>query len=74
MLATARNFGMLLGVMFGGLLFGLLFNHLSGGYDLKQFQPLYTEAFMKALGITFGSTAVLAVCGAFLSGLRRGKL
>jgi len=74
MLATARNFGMLLGVMFGGLLFGLLFNHLSGGYDLKQYQPLYAEAFMKALSVTFGATAVLAVCGAFLSGLRRGKL
>lgn len=70
MLATARNLGMLLGVTMAGLLFGFLFTHLSGGGDLKEFQPGQAGFFMQALKLTFALTAVLSLCGAVLSGLR----
>jgi len=70
MLATARNLGMLLGVTMAGLLFGFLFTHLSGGFDLKEFQPRMAGYFMEALQVTFALTAVLSLCGAVLSGLR----
>lgn len=70
MLATARNLGMLLGVTMAGLLFGLLFTHLSGNSDLRAFHPGQAGFFMQALKITFALTAGLSLCGAVLSGLR----
>lgn len=71
LLATARNFGMLLGVSLAGLLFGLFFNIFSGGYDLQEYTPSHAQSFMKALIITFAVTAVLSLGGALLSGLRQ---
>lgn len=71
MLATARNLGMLSGVTLAGTLFGFFFSHLSGGFDLKQFQPQQAGAFMGALKITFAITALLSLVGAILSGFRR---
>ncbi|MEN8198785.1 MAG: MFS transporter [Thermodesulfobacteriota bacterium] len=73
MLATARNLGMLLGVSLAGLLFGLIFSQLSGGLDLKHYEPEQLPSFILALRITFGLTAVLSVVGAVLSGMRKGK-
>ncbi len=71
LLATARNLGMLSGVTLAGLLFGVVFSNLTGGLDLKQFQPELAGSFMTALIVTFGVTAVLSLSGAILSGLRR---
>jgi len=70
LLATARNLGMLFGVTLAGLIFGLLFSHLTGGYDLKHFQPEQADSFMVALTVTFSITALLSLGGAVLSGLR----
>ena len=69
-LATARNLGMLFGVTLAGLLFGLLFSHLTGGTDLKHFLPEQADSFMTALTVTFFLTALLSLAGAVLSGLR----
>ncbi|MBU1140212.1 MAG: MFS transporter, partial [Proteobacteria bacterium] len=70
MLATARNFGMLAGVSLAGLVFGLIFSHISGGLDLKNFQQDQVPNFMYALQVTLSLTAGLSIFGAFLSGLR----
>ena len=70
LLATARNLGMLFGVTLAGLLFGLLFSQLTGGLDLKHFQPEQADSFMIALTVTFAMTALLSLAGAILSGLR----
>ncbi len=70
LLATARNLGMLAGVTVAGLLFGVLFSKLTGGYDLQQFKPEQAGSFMTALTVTFAITAVLSLLGAILSGLR----
>lgn len=66
-LATARNLGMLAGITLAGLLFGGLFSVLTGGLDLKDFTPAQTEAFIQALHITFGLTAIMALAGVRLS-------
>lgn len=71
MLATARNFGMLAGVSLAGLVFGMIFSHISGGLDLKHFQEDQVGNFMYALQVTLSLTAALSIFGAFLSGLRR---
>ena len=71
MLATARNLGMLLGVSLAGLLFGLIFSQLSGGLDLKEYDPDQVQNFISAMQRTFIITAVLSVSGAVLSSLRR---
>ncbi len=72
MLATARNLGMLFGVSLGGLVFGMLFSQLSGGFDLKEYGPEQVQNFILALQVTFAFTAVLSVGGAVLSSLRSG--
>lgn len=71
MLATARNLGMLVGVSWAGLLFGIIFSKVSGGLDLRQYGPGQTENFMYALKMTFAITAGFSVLGAVLSSLRR---
>ena len=73
MLATARNLGMLLGVSVAGLLFGMIFFRLSGGLDLKQYNPAQVQNFMLALKVTFSITAVFSLIGAILSSLRGTK-
>lgn len=70
LLATARNLGMLLGVTLAGLLFGMLFSKLTGGFDLKEFKPEHAGSFMTAFTVTLGITATLSLVGAILSGLR----
>ena len=70
MLATARNLGMLAGVTLAGLVFGAVFSWLSGGLDLKEFNAVHTAAFIHALRISFGLTALLALVGALLSSRR----
>ncbi|WP_083907268.1 MFS transporter [Desulfocapsa sulfexigens] len=71
MLATARNLGMLIGVSLAGLLFGVIFSRVSGGFDLKQYNPCLAENFMYALKMTFAITASISIFGAVLSSLRR---
>ncbi len=70
MLATARNLGMLAGVSLGGLIFAMIFSKVSGGSDLKHFQPDQAQYFLYALRVTFTVTAVGSVFGAVLSGMR----
>jgi hypothetical protein len=71
MLATARNIGMLLGVAFSGMVFGLFFSYFSGGYELKQFALYDTGAFMHAFQITLGGAALLAMLGGVISVMRK---
>ncbi len=66
-LATARNLGMLSGITLAGLIFSAIFFWLTGGLDLKDFDPTRTDAFIQALRISFGMTAVLALGGVLLS-------
>lgn len=73
MLATARNLGMLLGVSLAGLIFGIVYSHLSGGLDLRQYTTAQIHNFMYALKATFTIAACFSVLGAVLSSLRGGK-
>jgi EmrB/QacA subfamily drug resistance transporter len=63
LLATARNMGMLIGTALAGLIFSLYFSRLTGGLDLKDFTPEYTEQFMIALQRALEAAAVLAATG-----------
>lgn len=74
MLATARNLGMLAGVSLAGLIFGMIFSQLSGGLDLKEYDPNQVQNFISALQRTFVFAAALSIVGAVLSSLRKGKV
>jgi EmrB/QacA subfamily drug resistance transporter len=63
LLATARNMGMLVGTALAGLIFSFYFSRLTGGMDMKDFEPLYTPEFMQAMHKTFRAAAVLAALG-----------
>ncbi len=71
LIATARNLGMLGGVTLGGLFFALLFNHFTGGYDLKDFQQSQAASFMAAMAITFALTSLFSLFGALVSSFRQ---
>ena len=63
LLATARNLGMLTGTALAGLLFTLTFSGLTGGLDMKDFQPEYTAQFIVSLHKSFQAAAVIAAVG-----------
>ncbi len=69
-LATARNFGMLLGVGLSGLIFSASFSLSSGGGSLHTFRPEHMPIFMLSLRWTFSIAAAMAVLGCILSSLR----
>ncbi len=70
LLATARNMGMLLGTSLAGLIFSLWFSRLTGGLDMKDFQPHLTAPYLQALHRTFQVGALLAFAGMAISWLR----
>jgi predicted MFS family arabinose efflux permease len=72
LLATARNMGMLIGTALAGLIFSIYFSRLTGGMDMKDFKPVYTQEFLIALKRSFQAAALLAAVGVAAS-WRRGK-
>jgi hypothetical protein len=71
LLATARNFGMLLGICQSSLVFAFCFSKLTKGLDLKDFSPLHSSFFMSALQSAF-YVATLTGCLGILISLSRG--
>ena len=69
-LATARNFGMVLGVALAGLVFNSIFNSLSGGIYFKVYMPEQKNAFMTAFQYAMVSGAGITGVGVIISFLR----
>jgi EmrB/QacA subfamily drug resistance transporter len=72
LLATSRNMGMLTGTALAGLIFTLYFSSLTGGLDMRDFVPGYTEQFMVAMGGSFRAAAGIAAVGMAASWARGG--
>ncbi len=70
LLATARNMGMLAGTAVAGLLFSLYFSRLTGGLDMKDFSPEFTDQFLIALKKSFQAASWIAAVGMTASWLR----
>ena len=70
-LATARNFGMVVGATFAAALFSWWFTFYSGGGQLAEYTVSQQSAFILALRTTFLMSACLALLGGVLSA-RRG--
>jgi MFS family permease len=70
LLATARNLGMLLGIALATLIFTMIFSHLTGGLDLKDFRPDQTLAFLAAWRGTMLVAGGIGIVGILASGLR----
>jgi EmrB/QacA subfamily drug resistance transporter len=70
LLATARNFGMLLGVAQAGTIFSYFYRKHSDGLDLKDFTAVHSQSFMSALEVTFLTAGAIGVVGVILSWLR----
>ena len=69
-LATARNFGMVLGVALAGLVFNSMFNALNGGLSFKVYAPEQKSAFMTAFQYAMVSGAVVTGVGVIVTFLR----
>jgi len=72
LLATARNLGMLLGIAQATLVYSLVFARLTGGLDMKDFQPEYTSHFMVAFKYALLVATATGLAGV-LSSWYRGK-
>ena len=70
LLATARNFGMLLGVAQAGTIFSFFYRKHSNGLDLKDFTTAHSQSFMTALEITFLTAGAIGLVGVILSWMR----
>lgn len=70
LLATARNFGMLLGVAQAGMIFSFFYGKHTGGLDLKDFDPTQTHSFMMALKASFLAAGSMGMVGVILSWMR----
>ena len=71
MLATARNFGMLTGAALAGLLFSLHFAAVTGGLDMKDFNPSMAGEFIFSLKRTFQYGLVISSAAVLVSWLRQ---
>lgn len=71
MLATARNFGMLTGASLAGLLFSLHFAAVTGGLDMKDFNPSLAGEFIFSLKRTFQYALVISSAAVLVSWLRQ---
>ena len=69
-LATARNFGMVLGVALAGLVFNSMFGALSGGLSFKVYVAEQKSAFMTAFQYAMVSGAVVTGVGVIVTFLR----
>lgn len=65
--ATARNVGMVLGVVLAGLIFNSIFHSLTGGLSLKVYSPELEPHFMTAFRYAMVSGGVVAASGAAFS-------
>jgi EmrB/QacA subfamily drug resistance transporter len=74
--ATARNFGMVIGVASAGLIFNSTFRRLNGGQDLKVYHPSLESSFMAAFhnAMLAGAAVVcLGIVVAYLRGRDSGR-
>lgn len=74
MLATARNFGMVLGAALAGLLFSRHFAAATGGLDLKDFHLALTGEFMSSFKQTFLYGLVISSVAVIFSWFRQKSL
>ena len=74
LLATARNFGMLLGVAQAGMIFSFFYRKHSNGLDLKDFTAAHSQSFLTAQEATFLVAAAIGIGGITLSWLRGKEL
>jgi EmrB/QacA subfamily drug resistance transporter len=74
LLATARNFGMLIGVAQAGMVFSLFYRKHTNGLDLKDFTSAHSQSFMSAQAATFLVAAAIGLAGIALSWLRGKEL
>ncbi len=72
LLATARNFGMLLGAAQTFFIFSLVFGWQTG-LDMRDFTPAHTPAFMDGLEAAFFTAAAFGVLASSLSWWLRGR-
>ncbi len=70
-LATARNFGMVMGATLAAALFSWWYGFFSGGKKLAEYAAVDASSFILALRLTFVLTACLAFLGCLVSALRR---
>ena len=68
--ASARNFGMVLGIALAGGLFHPVFNRLSGGLPLSQFTPAATPAFLSAYRLAMGCGAGVSLIATLIAWMR----
>jgi EmrB/QacA subfamily drug resistance transporter len=75
--ATARNFGMVLGVAITGLIFNAMFRTLSGGSPLtiyrSELEPIFMTAFQYAMR-TGGIIATIGIVVSYLRGSERKNI
>jgi EmrB/QacA subfamily drug resistance transporter len=74
LLATARNFGMLLGIAQAGMIFSHFYQKYSGGLELRDFTPAQQSSFMAALQTAFLTAAAAGFAAVILSWLRGKEL
>jgi MFS family permease len=72
LLATSRNLGMLLGIALATLFFSIIFARVTGGLDMKDFQPVYGPQFIKAFRGAL-RVAVAVGCAGITASWLRGK-
>jgi len=70
LLATARNFGMLVGTALAGLSFSLHFAYATGGLDMNEFVQSEIPAFMFALTRSFSYAMAISLCAVVASWIR----
>ncbi len=69
-LATARNFGMVVGATFAASLFSFLYKFYNDGATLSSYSAVNESTFMSALQVAFITIAIIALTGAVLSAFR----
>ncbi len=70
MVATARNLGMVIGIALAGAIFHGMFQKLSGGVALQQYDDALAPAFKAAFNWAMCAGAVTAAIGLILAHLR----
>ncbi len=68
--ATARNFGMVLGVATAGLIFSTTFSTLNNGSAFTEYSPLLEPIFMKGFHNSMTAGSLIAFSGILVSHMR----
>lgn len=68
--ATMRNLGMVLGIALSGTIFNTRFHDLSGGLNLKVYEPRLKPIFMDAFSWAMLAGGIVAVIGIIITYLR----